>query len=221
MDSQVSAITKEKIISTTIKLLEDYGYDFASIRNICKAADISASRINYHYGSKDDLMTEIIYMLGRKVKEYLQKNVPNYGEGRELQSTLLFSSLLLKVMYTDCEYMKKYRELYSKEFFAKEMTKLLTESIIRYMNNKKLDYTPTEIVIRANICTYGITFLAREEIWEQLHNDTDEAILIVINYIIYTLKLDEKTRNVTIEKIKEIIGNVEFEINGLVDVDFK
>lgn len=53
---------KDRIISVTIELIEQYGGDTKSItaRMIAEKAEVGLGLINYHFGSKDNLITECV-----------------------------------------------------------------------------------------------------------------------------------------------------------------
>ncbi len=52
-------MVKQKIFETTLDLVNQYG-TLVSVRKISKAANVNVASINYHYGSKDNLINEII-----------------------------------------------------------------------------------------------------------------------------------------------------------------
>jgi len=63
-----SALTKEKIIYATLKLINDEGdTQNLSVRRIAKLADVSFSTINYHFQTKDNLIKESIHLSVHKV----------------------------------------------------------------------------------------------------------------------------------------------------------
>ena len=51
---------KEKIIKTTVELIKFVGVDGLSVRKIAELADVNVASINYHFGSKDKLINEIL-----------------------------------------------------------------------------------------------------------------------------------------------------------------
>ena len=51
---------KEKIIKTTVELIKSVGIDGLSVRKIAELADVNVASINYHFGSKDKLVNEIL-----------------------------------------------------------------------------------------------------------------------------------------------------------------
>ncbi|WOO87127.1 helix-turn-helix domain-containing protein [Mollicutes bacterium LVI A0039] len=52
-------MSKQKIFDATMELIEQYGTD-VSVRKIAELADVNVAAISYHFGSKDQLMSEII-----------------------------------------------------------------------------------------------------------------------------------------------------------------
>ena len=51
---------KEKIIKSTVELIKSVGVDGLSVRKIAELADVNVASINYHFGSKDKLINEIL-----------------------------------------------------------------------------------------------------------------------------------------------------------------
>src|SRR5579862_3686384 len=52
--------TKQKILETAESLFAEKGYDATSLREIIQAAGVNLAAIHYHFGSKEDLLDELI-----------------------------------------------------------------------------------------------------------------------------------------------------------------
>ncbi len=48
--------TKEKILDTIGEILDQDGYDYLTVRNICAEAGVAYGSFYYHFGSKEDLL---------------------------------------------------------------------------------------------------------------------------------------------------------------------
>lgn len=69
---------KDRIIAVTIKLIEEYNGDTKSItaRMIAEKAEVGLGLINYHFGSKDNLITECVQrIIGGVVAGFHMKQV--------------------------------------------------------------------------------------------------------------------------------------------------
>lgn len=55
----VSGSTKERILHTAARLFSEHGFDNVSLRDITTAADVNIAAVNYHFGSKVGLLTEV------------------------------------------------------------------------------------------------------------------------------------------------------------------
>ena len=53
-------MTREKILTAARLLFEEKGFDFTTVRDIAAKAEVNVALINYHFGSKDLLLTSII-----------------------------------------------------------------------------------------------------------------------------------------------------------------
>lgn len=61
--------TKETIINATIKLIEQAGFKEVTIRKIAKEANVNVVLINYHFGSKDQLINEVTQIFIDSLKD--------------------------------------------------------------------------------------------------------------------------------------------------------
>ncbi|MBK5431486.1 TetR/AcrR family transcriptional regulator [Bacillus mycoides] len=55
--------TKEKILNTTLELIKDEGFESVTIRKIAALSDTNIALVNYHFGSKEKLISETIKVL--------------------------------------------------------------------------------------------------------------------------------------------------------------
>ncbi|MED2487278.1 TetR family transcriptional regulator [Bacillus thuringiensis] len=55
--------TKEKILNTTLELIKKEGFEKVTIRKIAALSDINIVLVNYHFGSKEKLISETIRVL--------------------------------------------------------------------------------------------------------------------------------------------------------------
>lgn len=61
--------TKDAIIKATLRLIEKEGFKEVTIRKIAKLADVNVALINYHFGSKDQLLNEVIRIFVDSLKD--------------------------------------------------------------------------------------------------------------------------------------------------------
>ena len=57
--------TREKLLDAAERLFAEQGFDSTSLRQITSAAGANLAAVNYHFGSKDDLIVEV---LDRRIK---------------------------------------------------------------------------------------------------------------------------------------------------------
>lgn len=88
---------KERIISVTIELIEQYGGDTKSItaRMITEKAEVGLGLINYHFGSKDNLITECVQrIIGEVVSGFhIEQEFPSDKERLIAWATYVFDFL--------------------------------------------------------------------------------------------------------------------------------
>lgn len=65
--------TKDKILKSTLKLMNNFGYKYLTIRNICKMANVSTGTFYHHFRTKDDLISHYI---AEGYERYMKENLP-------------------------------------------------------------------------------------------------------------------------------------------------
>ena len=60
--------TKEKILQTTLQIISKEGIKGITIRKIAKISGVNVSSINYHFKSKENLITESLKLFGKKME---------------------------------------------------------------------------------------------------------------------------------------------------------
>ncbi|PEE69147.1 TetR/AcrR family transcriptional regulator [Bacillus thuringiensis] len=63
MGGNENVSTKEKILNTTLELIKKEGFEKVTIRKIAKLLDINIALVNYHFVSKEKLISEAIRVL--------------------------------------------------------------------------------------------------------------------------------------------------------------
>src|ERR1700674_3267351 len=64
---------REKILAAAVKLLSQYGYHAATMRDIARISGIQAASIYYHYANKQALLVEIMDTHMRDLNANLQR----------------------------------------------------------------------------------------------------------------------------------------------------
>lgn len=60
--------TKEKILQTTLQIISTEGIKGITIRKIAKISGVNVASINYHFKSKENLITESLKLFGKKME---------------------------------------------------------------------------------------------------------------------------------------------------------
>ncbi|MED3010569.1 TetR/AcrR family transcriptional regulator [Bacillus thuringiensis] len=63
MGGNENVSTKEKILNTTLELIKKEGFERVTIRKIAALSDVNIALVNYHFGSKEKLISETIRVL--------------------------------------------------------------------------------------------------------------------------------------------------------------
>lgn len=60
METLDNTTTRARLLTATERLLLEQGYEQVSVRAICAAADANSAAVHYHFGSKDNLVAELL-----------------------------------------------------------------------------------------------------------------------------------------------------------------
>ena len=62
--------TKERIMSSAIRLFSRYGYEGTSVRMLCNESDVNISSISFYFGSKDNLYHDCLQYIADLADSY-------------------------------------------------------------------------------------------------------------------------------------------------------
>ena len=60
---------KDEIYTTAMELLKEYGYEYITVKNICKLANVSTGSFYHYFKSKDDLMSNFFLEAYKKFSQ--------------------------------------------------------------------------------------------------------------------------------------------------------
>jgi len=86
---------KQKIIITTIECIESEGYQNVTIRKIADSAGVNVAAVNYHFGSKDQLL-EIA--MNTTLNESFVNNINDYKEMWQTDTKQALRNFLIDTM---------------------------------------------------------------------------------------------------------------------------
>ena len=106
-DTKKDENSKSRILEAATKLFAQKGFDGASIREICKLADVNLCMISYYWGGKQELYNGIIEDLIEKQIEYsksfldLNRNPQNMSTKECVDLLITISDRLVNFFYTN------------------------------------------------------------------------------------------------------------------------
>lgn len=106
-DTKKDENSKSRILEAATKLFAQKGFDGASIREICKLADVNLCMISYYWGGKQELYQGIIEDLLEKQIEYskkfldLNKNPKDMSIAECVDLLMLISEKFVDFFYTN------------------------------------------------------------------------------------------------------------------------
>lgn len=154
-------MSKQKIFNATVELMSEKGPS-VSVREIARKADVNVAAINYHFGSKDNLICEVIvFKLEQfkfafdqladsgvkpieRLKQFLFSIVDLIGENPELSYYIIDQKQLFKTRY---EY-----QVYLKTIGYHKLETLIME--ITQEDDPQIVTINIEHVLAASIMTY-------------------------------------------------------------------
>ncbi|MBL0745096.1 TetR/AcrR family transcriptional regulator [Chryseolinea lacunae] len=95
-------MTSDKILTAARELFEEKGFDLTSVREIAAQAGVNVALINYHFGSKDNLLLTIMEasMDTTRMKLSDINSSPNTPEEKLKEVT----SLYVNKIFSNCKY---------------------------------------------------------------------------------------------------------------------
>lgn len=144
--------TKTKILDAAQKLIVEVGADKASMRKITEAAGVNVAAINYHFGSKDNLISAIVTRfltpLEKKQTQRLREVMAKYDGTPPILEELLRSQLepLYEFTVDHPDWMNVFHQFaaaYENEDFFKQNLKNFIEKKLLYFADCMTQALPT------------------------------------------------------------------------------
>lgn len=187
--------TKQRILSESLRLFSENGYDAVSVAEIASAVGIKAPSLYKHYKSKRDIFDSILKKMSEADGFYTDENdMPNVDDDYNnvsLESIKTFSVAMFK-HWTDDEFAARFRRMLSLERFKNtEMAELYKS----YISSGPLDYM--------------------KEVFAGMNYSESDAGQLALSFygpmfMLYTV-YDES------ENKKEIVSQAEMHINKFID----
>lgn len=187
--------TKQRILSESLRLFSENGYDAVSVAEIASAVGIKAPSLYKHYKSKRDIFNSILKKMNEADGLYADENdMPNVDDDYNnvsLESIKTFSVAMFK-HWTEDEFAARFRRMLSLERFKNSEMAELYKS---YISSGPLDYM--------------------KEVFAGMNYSESDAEQLALSFygpmfMLYTV-YDES------ENKKEIISQAEMHINKFID----
>lgn len=187
--------TKQRILSESLRLFSENGYDAVSVAEIASAVGIKAPSLYKHYKSKRDIFDSILKKMNEADGFYADENdMPNVDDNYNnvsLDSIKTFSVAMFK-HWTDDEFAARFRRMLSLERFKNSEMAELYKS---YISSGPLDYM--------------------KEVFAGMNYSENDAGQLALSFygpmfMLYTV-YDES------ENKKEIVSQAEMHINKFID----
>lgn len=75
--------TRTRLVKTAERLFADHGVDAVSVRAVNAAAGLGPASVNYHFGTKDDLLAAVLLDLGAGVRDRIRARVDELAQRPE------------------------------------------------------------------------------------------------------------------------------------------
>jgi AcrR family transcriptional regulator len=120
-------MTSEKILSAARELFEEKGFDLTSVREIATKADVNVALINYHFGSKENLLLAIMEQSVDTTR--LKLNDINQSTSTPVEKLSQVIELYVDKIFSNC----KYHQLIHRELSITQRPELV-EGITKILN---------------------------------------------------------------------------------------
>jgi len=115
MDKTQKNTTRDKILDATLNIISDCGFQNVTIRKIAIRAGVNIASINYHFGSKDNVINEALEYLMIKAKKIFD-NLKNYQTPPEARLKIFLEEYSMSLeKYPDQIKNLIYQSIYEKD----------------------------------------------------------------------------------------------------------
>jgi TetR/AcrR family transcriptional regulator, fatty acid metabolism regulator protein len=125
-------MTSEKILSAARELFEEKGFDLTSVREIATKADVNVALINYHFGSKDNLILAVMEQSVDTTR--LKLNDINQSSSTPVEKLSQVVELYVEKIFANC----RYYHFVQRELSNQERPEL-TENIVKILNRNSAE----------------------------------------------------------------------------------
>ncbi|WKY46787.1 TetR family transcriptional regulator [Eubacteriaceae bacterium ES3] len=205
--------TQDKIIQTASSLFYEKGYNATTVRDIASAADLSLSRLNYHFNSKAALAGEICKEFLKNFNEELFSRLPIKDE-KIIRDTVHIRTWI-RIFLSHNQTMDFYYELAC----ANILSEALIESDYRHFTEQaaflKLDLDTTTLRMYAHIFTASIIELIKAKKEKDI-TATNEEIIDMCNILhLKLLGIDPIKQEKIISEAKTYASHVQYALTDL------
>lgn len=184
--------TKDKILYTTLKILKKEGIENITTRKVAKEAKVNIALINYHFGSKDNLINEAIKIIMLELQKLL--DTLDKKEIEPKKRLKLFLSEYVEIAGENSSIIRKgisdYGRLFQSQIemvtFIKQMGLGKIKSVIKEITDiedeKKLNHTTLQLIGSIFFPVVVVPVLGQEwSIESSGRENVDEYIDTLIN----------------------------------------
>ncbi|MCY7297079.1 TetR/AcrR family transcriptional regulator [Alteromonas sp. a30] len=94
--------TKDKILDTAELLFSDLGFDNTSLRSITSKADVNLASVNYHFGSKKELIQAVMERYLSVLMPAIDEKLTQLTSGeKQVKLTTLFEAMVEPILKLD------------------------------------------------------------------------------------------------------------------------
>ncbi|MBE1301238.1 MAG: TetR family transcriptional regulator [Alteromonadaceae bacterium] len=96
--NKIKVSTKNRILNAAEQLFCELGFDNTSLRNITSEANVNLASVNYHFGSKKQLIQDVLHRYLQVLMPQLEQGIDELIEAGDLSSEKLFNALVDPLM---------------------------------------------------------------------------------------------------------------------------
>lgn len=102
--------TRERLLNTAQRLFAEHGFKATSLRQITREADANVASVNYHFGSKEEMLNELIRRRVDSVNERRYALLEKYrveAADQPIPLEKIFEALFLPFFHSEAPYTDK------------------------------------------------------------------------------------------------------------------
>ncbi|MFA0815281.1 MAG: TetR/AcrR family transcriptional regulator [Anaerofustis sp.] len=217
MSYQKSNETKQKILASAAKLFYERGYRETTVRDIVTDADVSLSRLNYHFASKADLAGVICRTFLGNLNSEITWLITPYTDELMLRDSIHIGCWAM-IFFSNEQCMEFYYELAKEDVLRQNLIESDYQHFLEQTDYLNLGLPPEKVRGYAHIFVAVIIELVVAKREEDLKLSVREIVDLYNELHLKLLEIEPGRRSTLIAEADRYMAHIRYEIHDLMNL---